>query len=136
MKPSKLIHHYRANLGWRAKCDLEILRHPDFVLVIASERNDNPGTGVTNWAEHLATEVCRVYDVPPRSLVWVEHYPDHPLDPEHWDLVRFHWVGGPKGQFARPQWARLNDGQLRDLRSGNLPELPGGISALAIREAE
>ena len=151
MNTTKVTHHYRAILGWRAKCDLEIVRHPDFVLVIASERNDNPGTSVTNWAEHLATEVCRVYDIPPRSLVWVERYPDHPLDPEHWDLCRFQWlsgraallnslnqqqpaVDGESGRFARPKWVRLRDDQLQALRSGVLPELPDGRSALAIRE--
>ena len=151
MSGTKLTHHYRAYHGWRAKCDLEIVRHPDFVLVIASERDDNPGRSVTNWAAELATEVCRVYDIPPQSLVWVEHYPDHPMDPEHWDLTRFQRLSGRaalpnslsqqqvptdgmNGQFTRPKWIRLNDDQLQALRSGSWPELPDGTSALSLQE--
>ena len=131
---SKLVHHYRALHGCRAKCGLEIFRHPGFVLVIASERNDNPGTSVTNWAEHLATEVCRVYDIKAESLVWIERYPGHGRDPEHWALCRFEWVNGQPGRFARPRWVHLNDGQLRAFRSGEWPDLPGRMSALALQE--
>ena len=35
---------YRALNGHPAKCDWEVLRYQEFVLVIASERSDNTGT--------------------------------------------------------------------------------------------
>ena len=129
---------YRALSGHPAKCDLEVLRHQEFVLVIASERSDNPGTSITNWAERLAGEVSHVLDIPPKSLVWIEHYPErgdafHPM-PEDWDLVTFQWRDGRKSPFSHPRWWRLNRDQLQALRSGAWPDLPAGLSARAVRE--
>ena len=61
---SSMTWTYRALNGHPAKCGLEVLRHQEFVLVIASERSDNTGTSITNWAERLAGEVSHVLDIP------------------------------------------------------------------------
>ena len=65
-------YHYRGIGGCDCQCDLEIYGN----LVVCSERNDNKGTSVSNWAEHLATEVCQRYGIDPDALIWVERYPD------------------------------------------------------------
>ncbi|QNR69744.1 hypothetical protein IAQ67_12465 [Paenibacillus peoriae] len=44
------------------------------------ELPDNYGTSVTNFVENLATEICRVYSIPPKELIWIEHYPDGIVD--------------------------------------------------------
>jgi hypothetical protein len=50
---------YRGFYGCPSVCSLEILRLADGrAAVIATELDDNPGTSVTNVAEHLASEVC------------------------------------------------------------------------------
>ena len=77
-----------------AKCGLDVFRHQDFALVIATELEDNPGTSVTNMAEGLATKVCKDLGIAARSLVWVEHYPPRGLRQSGhdgaWDMVQFY----------------------------------------------
>lgn len=67
-----MLHHFKGLHGCESKCDLEIYGN----LVICSERNDNEGTSVTNFAEHLATEVCEKHGIDPDKLIWIERYPD------------------------------------------------------------
>jgi hypothetical protein len=62
--------------GCVAWCDLERVELTDGrVVVIVSEREDNPGVSVTNFAEELATILCHRYSIEPKRLVWIEHYP-------------------------------------------------------------
>ena len=37
---------------------------------------ENEGTSVTNMAEQLATQICQEFDIEPKHLIWIEHYPD------------------------------------------------------------
>ena len=118
---------YRGYWGRPAKCGLEVYRHENFTLVIATELNDNPGTSITNMAEPLATEVCKDLGVPARSMVWVEHYPGpaRGLAPswvkEHWDLTQF-YLDVPNGRFLAPAWFRLSVDQVEQLKAGAMPE--------------
>lgn len=90
---------FPGNWGHEAWCQLEI---------IATERRDNPGTSVTNAAERLAGEICRMYRIDPLTLVWIEHYgypdafgtPAYPKDRPH-SLVSFTTDGRT---FRDPQW--------------------------------
>ena len=103
-----------------AKCGLKVVQHPDFALVIATELEDNLGISITNCAEQLATRVCRDYDIPAGSLVWVEHY-FWPREGPTWDLVVF-TIDLPNACFVRPEWSRLTEGQVAELRSGKMPD--------------
>ncbi len=73
------------------------------IFVICTELSDNPGTSVTNFAEELATLVCRHFHIAPNKLGWVEHYPaseSHgPVD--DWDWVEFRWDGE---NFTQLHW--------------------------------
>ena len=61
-------------LGRLTVCRLEILQSQDGrTTVIATEREDNPGTSVTNIAEHLAAHVHDCFGIEPEKLVWIEH---------------------------------------------------------------
>jgi hypothetical protein len=53
-------------------CDIEAHRRSDgkYVFVIATEVPDNPGTSVTNYAEHLATAMGRQYGLKPNALAF------------------------------------------------------------------
>jgi hypothetical protein len=97
-------------------CDLEIKRFPDRTVVIATEVEDNEGTSITNMAEHLAFRVCRDFDIDPKMLVWIEHYPDrHPpgsrdsIFDESFDLVTFDWDGQ---RFSKPNWKPLTKSEM------------------------
>jgi hypothetical protein len=115
---------FRGFHGRRAVCDLEIVPLRDGrTLVIATERANNPGTSITNVAEHLASHVCDRFGIEPDKLVWVEHYgyPRSGSQRERtYDLVTFerrppeyiawspsvlsgHPDGWP-GYFGEPEW--------------------------------
>ena len=134
---SEITYAFTSQWGWVSKCRLEILNHEGFTLVIASELDDNPGVSVTNFAEHLATQVCLDCRIDPMKLVWVEHYPEagkRPyFDPEHWDAATFTF-DILHGHFLSPAWFRVTESQLQAMRQGELPDLPAGLSAWAARQ--
>ena len=134
---SEMTYEYKSQWGWDSKCGLEVLNQQGFTLVIATELDDNPGVSVTNFAEHLATRVCRDFKIDPMKLVWVEHYPDagkRPyFDPVHWDAATFTF-NILQGHFHRPAWFWVPEPQLQAMRRGELPDLPAGLSAWAVRE--
>ena len=78
-------------------CYIDIHKNENFTVVIATEPDydeEGAGTSVTNRAEHIATEVCKRYEIPMLKLVFIEHYDrsKFKLDDEHeetWDLVSF-----------------------------------------------
>ena len=116
-----MLHHYRGIGGCECQCDIQIYGN----LVICSERNDNEGTSVTNWAAHLASEICQQHDIEPDKLIWVERYPDRghfnertgEWDiPEDFSLVLFkqkektEWHAGNmvKSSFSSPKWRPMD----------------------------
>lgn len=127
---------YRGFHGCQCICDLEIIPVPDGrTVVIATEREDNPGTSVTNVAEHMASFVCDRFGIEPVQLVWVEHYgyPD-PVNPKRlreYDLVTFQrraperirWSDavlrskpdGWPGYLEEPQWRPMKEEDWREL---------------------
>ena len=81
-------------------------------IVLATELSKNEGTSLTNWAEHLATEVSRTHEITPNRLLWIEHYEDrgcfmgeHPQFKEHFDRVTFEL--NQRGEFIHPKWIRF-----------------------------
>lgn len=66
---------FRGFHGKLAICRLEILQLQDGrTVVIATEREDSPGTSVTNVAEYLASHVCDCFSIEPEKLVWIDYY--------------------------------------------------------------
>jgi len=125
---------YRGFLGCKCFCDLEIVRLIDRrTLVIATEREDNPGTSITNVAEHLASNVCVRFGIEPEKLIWIEHYgyPDPLQRPRTYELVTFRrrrpeiipWpsaVLSPKpdnwsGYFDEPDWQPMKEETWQEL---------------------
>ena len=116
-----MLYEYTGFRNCSSKCDLEILRRGQTTLVICTELADNPGTSVTNFADHLATRVCQADDtIDPTHLIWIEHYPERLAGrwqepfPESWSLVTFsHRLGRV---FRGPQWRHLSAGVVAALR--------------------
>jgi len=121
---------FRGFHGCRCVCSLEILLLGDRRnAVIATEREDNPGTSITNVAENLASEVCDRFEIDPDKLVWIEHYGypgacactrDRTFDRVTFkrrdrDTIRWspalgrHKPDGWPGYFQEPSWRPMND---------------------------
>src|SRR2546427_9791448 len=100
----------RGSHGCPSYCWLRIYTTPGQTMVLATEVDDNPGTSITNMAEHLATEVTRTFGLSLDALVWIEHYParrvvgGRPRLAASFDLVTFTCT--PQGLRA-PQWRRI-----------------------------
>jgi hypothetical protein len=66
---------YRDALGRLCRCDLHVYRDGDAAtMVVASEREDNPGASITNTYEYLATGVWQKLRLPIDQVTWMEHY--------------------------------------------------------------
>ena len=106
-------YEYTGFHGCDSVCNLEIYNN----LVICSERGDNEGNpSITNMAEHLATAICKQFDITPRELIWIEHYRAEPLieRDETWNLVFFNLTGGgifaqdaKAFEFSNPRWVSV-----------------------------
>jgi hypothetical protein len=48
---------YRDGNGRLCRCDLQVYRDGDVAVVVATEREDNPGSSITNSYAYLATGV-------------------------------------------------------------------------------
>ena len=118
-------------------CYIDIHKHENCTVVIATEPDydeEDAGTSVTNYAEHIATEICKAHEIPMLKLVWIEHYDHqsfHSRDREEtWDLVLFkrertpvrgYW-DYPSGEmvFTSPKWQHLTVEQKDRLVAGDL----------------
>jgi hypothetical protein len=91
-----------------SQCRLRVYEGPGLPLVvIATERPDNPGTSVTNAAEVLATQVYQWLEYPARGMVFIEHYEQDGQEDyaqERFALVSFAEMDG---QFISPQWQHM-----------------------------
>jgi len=99
-------------------CDIEVHRRGDGKYVfVATELPDNPGTSVTNFAEHLATAMRGQYALKPEDVIWIEHYPGaKDRRKEDFDLVRFLSMEGDS--FRGPVWTRISEQSVDELVAG------------------
>jgi hypothetical protein len=110
-------YRFRGFHGCDAWCALEILpASHGRTVVIATEVKDNPGTSITNSAEHVAHRVCMEFSIDPLRLVWIEHYGyPSPGDaakrhPRTYDLVTFQVLpAGHDAMFTQPKWRPMTD---------------------------
>lgn len=116
-----MVYHYKGFWDCDSKCDLEIIRGDRETLVICTELEDNTGTSVTNFAEQLATLVCREDpSIDPTGLLWVERYPERSAGrwqkpfPESWSLVKFRRRSGRT--FGGPDWTSATAATVQALR--------------------
>lgn len=107
----KGICFYEGIDGYPSKCGLEIKKDKDGkTLVVLRELSDNCGTSITNWYEHLATEIYHDFlsDMPPDNIEWYEYYPK----PIGSTLDRV-YLKKVEGGFVEPEWERITDPQNR-----------------------
>ena len=109
-----MIYNYTGFHGSYCICDIEIIKN----LVIATEMPENEGTSITNMAEHLATQVCQEFDIDPKNLIWIEHYPqrcERKESPESYDLVQFNL--NANGILSDPRWTGISKEVVDALRT-------------------
>jgi hypothetical protein len=104
--------HYRGYHGCRSFCRLRVYE-PDGerglpLVALFTEREDNPGTSITNRIEHLATEVYKLLERPEAGLTVIEHYEERgfvgkrPMFKEEFDRVTLMWT--TYQGFIDPRW--------------------------------
>lgn len=110
-------YDYKGFWNCDSHCDIEAHRRTDGKYVfVATELPDNPGTSVTNFAEHLATAMRGKYGLRPDEVIWIEHYPEAKgRRKEDFDLVRFQVEGD---SFRTPVWSRITEQAVEDLIAG------------------
>lgn len=102
-------YRYKGFWGCECRCDIEANGN----VVIATERDDNEGTSITNAAEALAAIVAEDFGIDKENLVWIEHYPARgqgEMFAESFDLVEFDLEGG---KFRNPRWKRITKEEAR-----------------------
>ena len=109
-------HEYRGLHGFESKCGLDVWRVFGQTIAMLTELLDNPGTSVTNYFEHIATELLPFVALftleepsPPESIIWIEHYERTEKSgiPETWERVRLEWNGERYHSPAWEPWERL-----------------------------
>ncbi len=107
-------YEYAGISGCQSVCRLEIWGADTATpVVLVTERLDNDGTSVTNWAEHLAEQVCREYRLDPTLLWWLECYEReddgddyHDLSPhsQRSEFDRVIFQRAPGTRLHSPEW--------------------------------
>ena len=122
MTQPKLMYEFKGFHGCQSRCEYEVHALEDGgSLLVLTEIEDNPGTSVTNMAEHLATDICRKENISPQGLVVVEHYPARGTwVAETFDLVTFDF-DWRQGRFTNPRWQRLDRDRYTALVAGAGP---------------
>ena len=109
-----------------AWCQIQVYRgDTGVVVVLATERLDNPGVSITAWADRLAYQVWQDVGTPP-VFTWIEHYPagSSPELGESFALVQF--TPAPNGTFTMPRWQALPRPLVEEL----LAQTTGGVPSL------
>jgi len=130
-------YDYKGFWNCDSRCDIEAHRRSDCKYVfVATELPDNPGTSVTNFAEHLATAMRSQYGLKHEEVIWIEHYPEAKgRRKEDFDLVQFLAVEGES--FRTPVWTRITEQAVSDLIAGvqNVDDLlPRRVNESAVRQ--
>ena len=136
---------YKGFHGCDSHCLISMYEHEVRTVIVCQEADDNEGTSITNMAEHIATYVCRDYEIDMGNMIWIEHYPprkDSVLRPEpdgSWDLCWFTIVETPargywdepkgKNVFVSPRWFNLAVEIKDQLISGDLDFLKEAINS-------
>ncbi len=118
--------HYRGYHGCPSFCRLRVFE-PEAgkeekqglaPVALFTEREDNPGTSITNRIEHLATEVYKLLERPEAGLTVIEHYEDRafvgkrPMFKEEFDKVTLTWTRHQG--FIDPRWKPLCRAEVED----------------------
>ena len=80
--------------------------------VVATELPDNPGMSLTNAAASAAMQVSQFYEIPPRDLTWIEHYPEEIGQSETFDLVHFAFENS---LLKLKKWQRISKAEAEEL---------------------
>jgi hypothetical protein len=70
------VFHFKGKWEMPSLCGLQIRREDKRTLVILTELyEENPGNSVTGFIEKVATEVVKMYGIPPGKAEFIVHNP-------------------------------------------------------------
>lgn len=96
-----MIYKYKGYFDCESVCDISIKNK---YMVVATEISENRGTSITNMVEDLAFHVCNDFNIKPKDLIWIEHYPDSILG-ETYAIVTFKYKNH---EFLEPKWRYIS----------------------------
>ena len=110
------IFYYLGQDNAKSKCNIVAWRkQDDTLLVIISEREDNPGTNITNAIETIVNGFLLRLQLRgilgsenPQNITWVENYKHGPRAwpfGEAWNWVSFFWDGT---NLRLPAWRTVS----------------------------
>ena len=111
-KPFQWIH---STGSFVSRCDLDIFLFEDQALVVATEREEDAGSGmsISNGAAILSTIIMQKYRLGPRGIFWIEHYPEKQMGRrriyrmgEIYHRVTFDFKGN---RLVAPKWESLDN---------------------------
>ena len=114
------IYHFKGEWDTPSLCGLKIVKKKEKAIIVVTEFYDtNPGTSITNWNTHLATEIIQKYRIDPNHIIFIEHTPEMSKTlsfyQETFDRVTFNWDGA---SFTDPQWERISKEEVIKLMDG------------------
>jgi hypothetical protein len=105
---------YNTPMGTDGVCLVERIDLPDGrIVIVCMVAIGNPGTSITNCVETLCLQVCARFDIPPKKLVWLEHY--DLWKSQDWNLVRFSPTSR-REPFQNPTWVKMTPEIWDDLK--------------------
>jgi hypothetical protein len=111
---------YKGFHGCDSICGLLIVQNSaEQFVIFCVEVPGNPGTSVTNCAEHLSCGVLKKFEIPWNNFVWIEHYPARRHADEDWDMVTF-TVNKETSECEQPSWRPVTDDDWSELNVGDV----------------
>lgn len=116
------IYHFKGEWEVPSSCGLKIVKKSGSTIVVVTEFYDsNPGTSVTNWNHHLASEICSKYGIKPTEMIFIERSPRMSSKlsfyDEIFDIVSFSW---DDSSFSNPKWKRITKEKVDELLNTDL----------------
>lgn len=100
--------YFRSWTGHPSWCWVEVIQGLEITAVVFTNAPlDAASISVVNSIEYLATWACTKYDLAPRNLVVIQHFPtgwSYLGEREDWRLVEFDWEAG---RAFSPEWQPL-----------------------------
>lgn len=82
---------YEGHYGLESVCEIEVYKSPETQksLAIASEVSWNNGTSITHRTHHIATKICKQFNLNPYTFTYIEHQPKDNNQTETLNQLRF-----------------------------------------------
>jgi hypothetical protein len=108
------MYDFKGYGGCKSKCKVSLIKEEHHTIVVFTDIG--MGTSVTNYSEHLATQIRELLGLDPTTTLWAEEY--HAGKKEHTlDQIQYNW-DEDAGKYYAPKWRHIPGG-VNQLREGS-----------------